>query len=440
MSEKDYSGPETNDVYSDEDTYETFDDLDDDIEETEDDEQQSATSHDGEDGMDDDTDEVKGEKARREARKKKEAGKKSRGEKGDDMDALDTDEEKFEDLEEDEEEEEEEDEESDKSKEVEEESPKDEKAPPKGKPSYVTVDGETYSLDSNALIAVPVDGKMEKVTLQELKNQYNAKVVGDKRFNEVNLKEQSVKRLESEVGQKLTHFNGVKQQIDEIIKDPTKNPKDALKIFLDSAGVDSYDLMERMFKADLTELANVLNMEPAERKAYFLEKKNGHLTEQSKKRDELQQTDEKRNSYTQKVNALRNSFGVSEVQYMDALDELKSYGTDEKDISEREIVEWAATKPHRATVTTLLTPYQDQLPGKAYGELAWNLANILREGTETPELIKKHLADVYGIPTEVRELSKKLNPLGRKTQPISKPNPSSKKKASYESFDDFEDD
>ncbi len=445
MSGKEYNGPEINEVYSDEDTFETFDDLDEELDELEEeqdeDEQQSATSHDSNE-EEEENEEEKGEKAKKDARKKKDAAKKARGQKGDDMDALETEEENFDDLDEDEEEEKEvkdvkeEKEESD--KEEEKVGSKDKDGKPKGKPTYVTVDGETYALDSNSIVSTTVDGKIEKVTIQELKNNYAGKVAYDKKFNEINLKEQAIKRTESEVTQKLGHFTKVKQQIEEIIKDPSKNPKDALKIFLDQSGVDSYDLMERMFKADLTELANVLNMEPAERKAYFLEKKNSHLLEQTKKRDEQRQSEQRVTSYTQKVNALRNSFGVSEAQYMDALEELKSYGTDEKEISEHDIVEWAATKPHRATVKTLLDPYIDHLPGNAYGKLAWDLANILREGSETPELIKKHLADVYGVPTEVRQLSKKLNPLGRKSKPLNKPQPSSKKR-SYESFDDIDD-
>lgn len=434
----DYNGPDTNEVYSDEDTFESFDDLDEDVgdEVQEEDEQQSARS----DGQDDDEDEEEEEKPSKKS--KKEASKKARGQKGDDMDTLDReDEESFEDLEDEEEDKEEEDEEEEESKEEVKEEVKpvetteDKKS--KIRPTYVEIDGETFSLASSAIVSVPVDGKTEKITLQELKNNYSGKVFHDKRINEVNLYEQSVKKKEADYEQKFSQYRQLKSEIEGIIKDPAKNPKEAFKIFLDSAGVDSYDLMERMFEADLTELANVLNMDTHERKAHFLEKKNSHLLEQSKKRDEIRQSEERVKSYKAKTDALRNSSGVSEAQYMDALDELKSFGHKDVDISEQDIVEWAATKPHRAEVKTLLEPYKDQFQGDAYGELSWKLAKILQSGSESKDIIKKHLAEIYGLPTEVKELSKKLNPLGRKSKVPAKV--LSPKKGKFESFDDIDD-
>lgn len=437
-----YNGPETNDVYSDQDTFETFDDLDDDTFQ-EPDQQQSATGgadFEEEEEEDEDSEETPAQKkAIKEAKAKKEAAKKARGQKGDDLDSLDTldeEEDEEEEVEEDEEDEEEDSEETEEeTEEKPEEKPEDKKAG-KGKPSYITVDGETFAVDSGALISTPVDGKNVKVPLQELKNNYAGKMAWDKKFNEINLKEIAHKKNESVFTEKIKQFDDVKTKVEAIIKDPAKDPEEALKIFLDSLGVDSYDLIERSFKARLVELSNVLNMEPAERKSYFLEKKNSHLLEQQKKRDEKSAASERVNSYKAKVDSLRKSYGVSEAQYVDAREELLSYGTEEKDLNERDIVEWAATKPHRETVGTLLKPYRDQLVGDAYGELSWKLANILRAGEESADDIKKHLADVYGTPTEVKQLSKKLKSLGRK--PATPPKPATSKKKTYDSFDDID--
>lgn len=435
MSE--YAGPETNEVYNDEDTMETFEDLDEYDENDEDNEEQSVSSQENSDDEDEDEDKPNPEVVKKRAAKEK--AKKIRGQKGDDMDSLEDDEEeiveakpskkggKKEEVEEDEEEEV--------------ETVVEDKTTAKtgkGKPTYVTVDGETFSLDSNSLVSTPVNGKNEKVSIQELKNNYAGKVAYDKKFNEINLKEQTIKRSEAQFQEQLTHHRNVAAKIKGIIDNPEANPKEAFKIFLDENDIDSYDLMERMFKSDLTDLANVLNMEPAERKAYFLEKKNSHLLDKSKKRDEQISNQQKIKIYADKVNALRNSNGVSEAQYMDALEDLVSLGNEEKDLSDKDIVEWAATKPHRDSVRPLLAPYADQLNNEVYGELSWKLANILRSGTETTETIKKHLAEVYGVPSEVRQLSKKLNSLGRRPQTHTAKPASSKK--GYETFDDLNDD
>ena len=431
-----YNGPETNEVYSDENTFETFEDLDEMESDPEETEQQGTSSHDGEsfeEGEEADEERAQ-EKAARKAKAEKAAKNKARGQKGDDLDKLDTIEEEESEEEESEEEEEYEEEEEEGT----EQKPEDKKQP-KGKPTYVTVDGETYAVDSNALISTQVDGKTEKVTLQELKNNYAGKVVYEKKFNEINLKEHSLRKEAAITKQKLDKIEGVKKQIMDVIADPDKDPEDAFKLFLDSLGVDSYDLLERSFKTKLSELANVLNMEPADRKNYFLEKKNSHLLEQTKKRNEAYESEQRVTSYRSKVDALRKSYGVSEAQYVDAYEELKSFeGVDEKDLNEKDIVEWAATKPHRETVRGLLDPYKDQLQGDSYGELSWKLANILRAGTETTEQIKKNLAAVYGAPTDVKKLSSKLKALGRKTDKA--PPKSTSKNGKFESFDDIDDD
>ncbi len=434
-----WNGPEDNEVYNNTENLGSFDDLDDDVFEDNTDEVQGTRSFDGEDGEEfeevEDGESEEQKQLVKDTKAKKEAAKNKRGQKSDDLEALDTIDE----------EDEEKDESKDEKKPVEKAAPKEsevdpkadegkEKAP-KGKSSYVTIDGETFALDSNAVISTQVNGKNEKVSLQDLKNNYAGKVAWDEKFNELNLKDQGIKREQQVFAQKIKSFEKVQQDVMGVLQDPNKNPKDALKIFLDAAGVDSYDLMERMFKADLEELYSVLSMEPAERKAYFSEKRNNHLSEQLKKRDEQRTNEQRTNLYAQKVNALRNSLGVSEIQYVDALEELISFGTDERELTEQQIVEWAATKPHRATVVDLLEPYKDQFGEDAYGELSWKLAKILLSGKESKETIQKHLKDVYGEPTEVRELSNKLKPVGRKPKPVQQV----QSKKSYSSFDDFDD-
>jgi hypothetical protein len=423
-----------------EESFDSFDDLGDDT--------FDGGDGDGFDDLDEDTP-APVKKGKSEKEQKKEADKKAKGQKGDDMEALDQVEDEQEEESEEEESDDESEEESDEESKDAKEKPEDKEAKDKeskeqskkGKPSYVEVDGETFALDSNAIIHTKVDGKTEKVTLQELKNNYAGKVAYDKKMNEVNLKESQFRKEQESFKQQVSTFTGLKSQIEKIVGDVNENPKKAFKIVVDALGFDSYDLEERMFKADLQELAEVLAMEPAERKAYLLEKKTSHLLERDKKREEARQAQEKRNSYQAKADQLRKSFNVSEAQYVDAYEELLSYGHEGKDLSEQEIVEWAATKPHRETVKGLLAPYADQFNDEVYGELSWRLAKILLAGQDTPENITLALKEAYGEPTEVKELSKKLKPLGRK--PASKTKQThtvSKSKAAYESFDDIEDD
>jgi len=438
---KEYNGPDTNDFYADDSApMETFDDLDVEGGQAED-EVQGTTAFDDED-YDDEGNVIdpEADKVPKYKRAKKEQDKKDKGTKGDDLEALDLDPEQIRNID-DEEEETKDEKEKIEPKSDKKEDDKGEKKEglegkkTKGKPSYVQIDGETFAVPGEAVISTTVDGKTENVTLQELKNNYAGKVAYDKKFNEINVKEQTFKKTESDLNYKVERFTHVKNSIEGIMNDVDKNPKEALKIFLDAFDVDTYDLEERMFKHDLAELANVLAMQDTERKAYFLEKKNNHLLNQAEKRKGKDAKEQKHKSYVQQVEALRKSSGVSEVDYVDAYEELISFGNEDKDLTEKQIVEWAATKPHRAEVHSLLEPYKDQFDEDGYGELSWKLVNVLRSGRETKEQIRKNLVDALGVPTEVKELSKKLNPLGRKTKPTPK---TTAKKYAYESFEDFE--
>ena len=375
--------------------------------------------------------------------------KKAKGQKGDDLEALEVAE-GLEDSEESEEptkkdeDAEETEEEAEEGKEEAKDAPKDAEKPAKGKKIYMKIGEETFAVDSNALIPHKVDGKPVQVPLQELLNNYSGKEAWDKRMNEANIKNLEVQKKEQAVQEINGKVMGFVKDIMSIVENPEADPEEILEKIadyyennIDGKEIDLYALKERSFKSKLQELAKVLNMEDADRRAYFLEKQKENLLKQAEKRKAKTESSMKLNTYREKANALRKSYGVSEAQYVDALEELRSFGHEDKDISEQNIVEWAATKPHRAEVHNLLEPFRDQISDESYGEIVWSLSHLLREGKETPQSIQAHIEEVFGLPTEVKEISEKLSPVGRKKATTQAPTP---KKSSYESFDDFEDD
>lgn len=426
-----YNGPESNEVYSnDNGKIESFDDLDN-WDSGEDTFIQSARADSDKDEDDSDEDSPKAKKAKT---------KQDKGQKGDDLDALDLDsdddevEEKPKKKEAKEEEDEEEEEEEEK---LSEEKKAEDKS--KGKKVYLKVGDETFGIDSNAVVPVIIDGQKVEVPLQELRNEYSGKKYAEKKINEVNLEKQNISREREQLKNTLSTYKGVADKITRIASDVEANPKDAFKIFVDAFGFDSYDLEERMFKQDLAEFSKLIQMSDVERKAYFLEKKASHQEALLEKRNKEYAERERVTSYTNKLNQLRKSMGVDEAQYVEAYEELISYGIEDKDLTEQEIVEWAATKPHRATVNQLLEPYADEISDEVYGELNWTLAQYLHKGQATKEDISKHLQDVYGVPTAIKDLNEKFKPVGRKSQPDAKKSTVPAKKYAYESFDDLDD-
>jgi hypothetical protein len=385
----------------------------------------------------------------KEKSQKKEQEKKKLGQKGDDLEivkSLETNDgeekktslaPKDKDKEETQEDKEEKDEPKDEEKEESEEKKAQDKSP-KGKKTYIKVGEETFGIDSNAIVPVVIDGKKQEVTLQELKNEYSGKKYAEQQLNLLSVEKQKIQQVSKQLDESVKKYRQVADSIMSIANDVEKNPKEAFKIFLDAFGLDTYDLEERMMKHDLQELSNLLQMTEVERKAYLLEKKNSHLLSQAEKRKQAEAQDLKVKTYTEKVDALRKSFGVSEAQYVDAYEELKSRGYKDEDLSEKDIVEWAATKPHVSVVQEILSPYEEDFSDDAYGELVWSLATYLAQGKATKEDIVKHVQEVYGVPSAVKELNEKFSPVGRKSATPSSTPPSAKKYA-YESFDDLED-
>lgn len=422
------------------DSFDSFDDLGDDTFQGSED----AFEFDDEEEVDPEEDAVPLFKRQ----KTKEEKKKEKGQKGDDLAALEVAEGLESEESEDESEEDEDSEEAPKKKddaeEEAEEAPKDAEKTGKGKKIYMKIGDETFAVDSNALIPHKVDGKPVQVPLQELLNNYSGKEAWDKRMNEANVKNIEVQKKEQAVQEVNGKVMGFVKDIMSIVENPDADPEDILEKIadyyensIDGKEIDLYALKERSFKSKLQELAKVLNMEDADRRAYFLEKQKENLLKQAEKRKAKTESSAKLNTYREKANALRKSYGVSETQYVDALEELRSFGHEDKDISEQNIVEWAATKPHRAEVHNLLEPFKDQISDESYGEIVWSLSHLLREGKETNQSIKAHIEEVFGLPTEVQEISKKLSPVGRKK---GAPGKSTPKKSSYESFDDIDED
>jgi hypothetical protein len=293
-----------------------------------------------------------------------------------------------------------------------EEKPKEDTGP-KGKKVYVKLNGETFAIDSNATIPHKVDGKVQEIPVQELLNNYSGKVAYDKKFNEVNVKNLETEKKLAAVAAREEKINANVKEIMDIVNNPEANPFDALYKLVDMQNGDRYDFWERSFKSQLEELSNILAKDPLERKAYFLEKKNEYLSQQTEKRKAADQQSLKLNQYKAQTDALRKSYGVSETQYVDAYEEMKSWGYEPKDISEQQIVEWAAIKPHHEKLSPMLDTYRDQISEESFGELGYKLATYLRTGEATLEDIAKHLEDVFGVPTEVKELNQGLKPVGR---------------------------
>ncbi len=282
-----------------------------------------------------------------------------------------------------------------------------------GKKLRIKIGDDHYSLDSSAKLKVKVDGSPEEVTVQDLINNYSGKVAYDKKFTEVG---QKSKQLEQQTAQ----FNAQRQELNQkiepilkILKDPTQDPFDALNLIVDMVGGDSHDLYKRSMEARLDEMDKLLSMSDVEREAYFLKKQNEHLLRSTEKRNQEMRQSEQFNQLKQKVDSIRQAYGVSEDQYVEAFEELSQiYG--DKGLKEEDIVDWASIKPHIPTIQEIVSPYVDEIEDSKFPTIVADLSRYLRDGKATPQKISQWLKDEYGVPSEVKQLNTKLQKPGMK--------------------------
>lgn len=336
-----------------------------------------------------------------------------------------------------EEESEEEDSEEEEEIEVKEEEKKEEEEKPKSK-LRMKMGNDLYNVTSDATFKVKVDGEMLDVPVQDLINNYSGKTAWDKKFTEIGKEK---KNLEYEKATLIKQREGIINHINSAInplKDPNGNPLDSLLYLVELSGEDPYNAYRRIMESNLDELSNLLDMSEVERELYFHKKKDELYSNVSKKRQEKSQKEQVFNQTLQKVDSLRQSYNVSEEQFVDASDELEelygSSGLDVNDITDEAIVDYASLKPHIAVVKELVEPYVDNISEEKYGDVVAELSRYLRSGEADAEAIKQILARNFSVEEEVKELNSKVYGKSAKA-PAKKALKQDSDK--FESFDDW---
>lgn len=298
---------------------------------------------------------------------------------------------------------------------------------------------ELFNVDSDASFKVKIDGKLEDVPLQELINNFSGKTAWDKKFTEIG-KEKKI--LETEVRQFQTQkqeLTNHMSKISEIIKDEAKNPLDALMYIAELSNQDPYVMYRRMVESNFDEVSKLLDMNETERELYLVKKKDELHTSVARKRQEQQLKEQSFNQTVQRVNQLRQSFNVSEDDFLDASDELeeihKNAGLDLNKITPEYIVDYASLKPHISVVKEQLAPYEDNVSEEKYGEVVATLSRSLRDGKLDVETVKELIKRNFSVEEEVKELNTKLYSKSAKKPAKVEIEDSN---TGYESFDDWD--
>jgi hypothetical protein len=298
---------------------------------------------------------------------------------------------------------------------------------------------ELFNVNSDATFKVKVDGKTTEVPVQELINNYSGKTAWDKKFNELGKEKKS---LEFEKTGLTKEKEVLKTHIKNAIaplKNKDANPLDSLMYLVEMTGEDPYNAYRRVMEANLAELGQLLDMTETERELYFHKKKDELYSDIHKKRTSRHQEEQAFNQALQKVDTLRQTYKVSEEQFVDASEELEEIytvsGLNVNDITDEAIVDYASLKPHIEVVKGLVDKYEDNISEEKYGDIVAELSRYLRDGKADKATIEQILKRNFSVEEDVKDLNTKV---------YSKAAKAPAKKAlketpeSLESFDDWE--
>lgn len=338
---------------------------------------------------------------------------------------------------EDESEESEEDAEIEASEETDEEKPEESKK--EVKKLRMRMGDELFNVDSDASFKVKVDGKTEEVPLQELINNYSGKTAWDKKFTEIGKEKKAVEFEKAQITKERDYLTQSVQKVLEPLKQKNGNPLDSLMALVELSGEDPYNAYRRIMEANLEEVGKLLDMTEVEQELYFHKKKDELYSSIAKKRHQKVQEEQSFNQVLQKVDSLRQTYNVTEDEFVDASEELEALysgaGLDVNTITEEMIVDYASLTPHIKVIKELIAPYEDNISEEKYGDVVADLSRYLRDKKGTKEDIVAMIKRNFSVEEDVKELNTKVYSKKAAT-PAKKP--LKQTPSTFETFDDWE--
>lgn len=296
----------------------------------------------------------------------------------------------------------------------------------------VRIGDDLYGLEPESMVRYKVDREYVERPLQEILNRASGVEALDKKFTEFGKQKKEVEMKAAQVEKKEEVLTKVVGEVMKTINDPNANIWDALHFLVEKSGGDVYATKRRAMESVLEEVEKLQGMNEAELKAYWLEEKDKIRTKSDEARKKAFDEEQALTRSIQKVDALRQAHGVSEDQYLKALDDLEADGVDTTKMSDEQVVDYASLKPHMDSVQDVLEPFEAQIDDSQYEDVVRDFAKQLRSKKLTLEQLKE-IAKKEFMDEDLKDLTSRA----KVTKKASKA-PEKESTREYESFDDFE--
>ena len=285
-----------------------------------------------------------------------------------------------------------------------------------------TLGGDDFELPQDLSIPVKIDGELVDVSVQDLVNNHSGRESWNRKFSELDLQRKEFEKGREEVFDVIEGFSSLHKEGKSL---------DAMKYLLDITGADSHDFHMKLREAMIPEIESWLYMTDGEREAHDTALELDYMRGKVATQADDRKFDQENWESELETSRLRESLGVSEQEYTEAVSFLRSEGIE----GTPEVVgEYYLNIDAINKSTELLTSVNEDLSSN--DELKVEVAHLLRSGEYTELEIKSQLSEAYSK-KGASAVNAKLEQGKPKVEQSHKP---TVEQATFESFDDFEQD
>jgi hypothetical protein len=256
-------------------------------------------------------------------------------------------------------------------------------------------------VSADALVTVRVDGKAERVPLQEVINRYSQRTHLDREYEQLKTQKQ--------------HFEDERTRINKVLEKSQKMlvEEQDLEGFLDwigeAIGEDGATLYRQQIEKVQRELEEFAGLSPEERELRNLKRENERFKSRQQAAREEVRKQEAFKKLDEEVTGLITKEGMTKKELVTAYDDLIELGYDASQLNPDVLVKYHKNMQTFGTVQSLLTEINPELAKNDKVVADWVQTAILNGAS--PQMLKEAMAQVYEQESLVKAkaLAKKMS-------------------------------
>jgi hypothetical protein len=257
-------------------------------------------------------------------------------------------------------------------------------------------------LRSDSVIEVTVDGKPEKVTLEDLRNEYSGKINHRRKFQELDTERKAFHSERQEL----------QSGIDKIVKLSKESPESAVEYLCDILGEEPRVFMNRLREQFQVQIDEYAKLSPEERAQKELQEERDYYKNRadSQKADRAREVEQQ--SLKARVQATQKQFEMDDETYLKVYDLMGKSG--KKDVEPEQVGEYYAEMTREIDTKEILKGVDPEMEPEA---LKAAIQELKEEWELHPKLTKKQVEfiakEMFGPKT-----AKKLAAKVKKAPPV----------------------